>query len=205
MNPAFFASFIALILLITVSIKRQAKLTRQKEDAFWSRERRANAVRRKPLDDLKYIKIPLETFPTHLLNDDPQVLECIDILETLTSRNIVNFTGFSNTDLKLEYGTANIEALTEYDQNYTLLVRTLQKWADLLLAAGYAKEASTLMEFAVSTDTDISRTYYLLAEYLVSHGQAAQIDRLVRTAENLRSANRDSIVKNLRDKYPNVF
>lgn len=205
MNPAFFASFIALILLITVSIKRQAKQTRQKEEAFWSRERRANAVRRKPLDNLKYVKIPLETFPTHLLNDDPQVLECIDILETLTSRNIVNFTGFSNTDLKLEYGTANIEALTEYDQNYTLLVRTLQKWADLLLSAGYAKEASTLMEFAVSTDTDVSRTYYLLAEYLVSHGQAAQVDRLVRTAENLRSANRDSIVKNLRDKYPNVF
>lgn len=205
MNPAFFASFIALILLITVSIKRQAKRTRQKEEDFWSRERRANAIRRKPLDNLKYVKIPLETFPTHLLNEDPQVLECIDILETLTSRNIVNFTGFSNTDLKLEYGTANIEALTEYDQNYTLLVRTLQKWADLLLAAGYAKEASMLMEFAVSTDTDISRTYYLLAEYLVSHGQAAQVDRLIKTAENLRSANRDSIVKNLRDKYPNVF
>ena len=205
MNPAFFASFIALILFITISIKKQTKLTRQREEAFWSREQRANAVRRKPLDNLKYIKIPLETFPTHLLNDDPQVLECIDILETLTSRNIVNFTGFSNTDLKLEYGTANIEALTEYDQNYTLLVRTLQKWADLLLEAGYAKEASTLMEFAVSTDTDISRTYYLLAEYLVSHGQAARIDYLIRTAENLRSANRDSIVKNLRDKYPNVF
>lgn len=205
MNPALFASFIALILLITFSIRKQAKQTKQKEEDFWSREHRANFVRCKPLDHLKYVKIPLESFPTHLLNDDPRVLECIDVLEALTSRKIVNFTGYSNTDLKLEYGTANIEALTEYDQNYTLLVRTLQKWADILLEAGCDEAAATLMEFAVSIETDVSRTYYLLADYLVSHGQAAQVDRLVRTAENLRSANRDSILKKLREKYPDVF
>lgn len=205
MNPVFFASFIALILLIAFSVKKQARQTQQKEEAFWSREQRANFVRRKPLDNLKYIKIPLEAFPTHLLNEDDRVLECIEILETLTSQKIVNFTGYSNTDLKLEYGTTNIEILTEYDQNYTLLVRTLQKWADILLEAGHDKDAAVLMEFAVSTETDISRTYYLLADYLVSHGEPAQVDRLVKTAENLRSANRDSILKNLREKYPNVF
>lgn len=205
MNPVLFASFIALILIITFSIRNQAKQAKQKEEDFWSREHRANFVRCKPLDHLKYVKIPLESFPTHLLNDDPRVLECIEVLETLTSRKIVNFTGYSNTDLKLEYGTANLETLTECDQNYTLLVRTLQKWADVLLEAGCDGDAATLMEFAVSIETDVSRTYYLLADYLVSHGQAAQVDRLVRTAENLRSANRDSILKNLREKYPAVF
>ena len=62
-------------------------------------------------NSLRYIKIPLETFPTHLLNDDAAVMECIETIESLTSMKIVNLTGWSNTDLKLEYGTANINDL----------------------------------------------------------------------------------------------
>lgn len=197
MNLAFLASFIALIIFISISIKKQNKNHQQQEAAFWERERRANFVRNKPLDGLPYIKIPLETFPTNLLHDDPAVLDCIDIIEALTSQKIVNLTGWSNTDLKLEYGTGNIALLSEYDQNYTVLVRTLQKWADALLAASYTEEASVLMEFAVSTGTDISRTYYLLADYWNAQGEWAQVERLTDMAKKLRSSNRDSIVRHL--------
>ena len=48
-------------------------------------------------------------------------------------------------DLKLEYGTANINDLSQYDQNYTLLVRTLQKWAEALAAADHPR----LIRFSV--------------------------------------------------------
>lgn len=205
MNLGFLASFIAFILLISITIKRQAKKKKADEDSFWARERAANSVRRKPLDGLKYITIPLERFPTHLLNDNTDVLECIEILENLTSEKIVNLTGYSNTDLKLEYGTANITELSEYDQNFTVLVRTLQKWADLLLESGYQKEAAQLMEFAVASGTDISRTYYLLAEYWVNNGRAGQVDDLISLASNLKSSNKDKIVKHLRETYPALF
>lgn len=205
MNLFFLASFLVFILVIFFIMRSQQKKTKEQESEFWSREARANSVRRKSLDNLDYIKIPLEAFPTHLLNDNPEVLECIDILESLTSRKIMNFTGWSNTDLKLEYGTANLEALTEYDQNYTILVRTLQKWADCLIEGGYQKEAATLMEFSVSTNTDISRTYYSLAEYYASLGQYQEIDRLRAVAKTLRSANRNVIVKHLQESYPDVF
>ncbi|MDE5588809.1 MAG: hypothetical protein K2J60_06665 [Acetatifactor sp.] len=205
MNLVFLASFLTFILVIFFIMKSQQKKTRDQEAEFWSREERANSVRRKPLDDLNYIKIPLEAFPTHLLNDNDEVLECIDILESLTSLKIVNFTGRSNTDLKLEYGTANLEVLTEYDQNYTVLVRTLQKWADRLIENDYKKEAVPLMEFAVSTGTDISRTYYILAEYYASLGQYQEIDRLRTVAKNLLSANRNVIVRHLQESYPDVF
>ena len=201
----FLASFLTFSLVSFFIMKSQQKKTRDQEAEFWSREERANSVRRKPLDDLNYIKIPLEAFPTHLLNDNDEVLECIDILESLTSRKIVNFTGRSNTDLKLEYGTANLEVLIEYDQNYTLLVRTLQKWADRLIENDYKKEAVPLMEFAVSTGTDISRTYYILAEYYASLGQYQEIDRLRTVAKNLLSANRNVIVRHLQESYPDVF
>lgn len=198
MNFRFLASFIALAIYISFTIKRHAKMRKNNETSFWERESQANSVRRKPLDGLSYVNIPLESFPTHLLNNNPEVMDCIELTESLTSQKIVNLTGWSNTDLKLEYGTANITDLSEYDQNYTLLVRTLQKWADALLDAGYGKEASVLMQFAVDTRTDISRTYYRLADYWISIGESFRVEDLIRTAEGLRSSSRDSIVRRLK-------
>nr|WP_300660866.1 hypothetical protein [uncultured Acetatifactor sp.] len=204
MNIGFLASFITFCLIVTHNIKKQARNGRKQEKSFWARESEANSVRRKPLDGLPYIKIPLESFPTHLLNADGTVLECIEVIESLTSEKILNLTGWTNTDLKLEYGAANITALSEYDQNYTLLVRTLQKWADALAAAGHMDEAVILMEFAVSTNTDISRTYYLLAEYWAARGRGDKIEQMMRTAQGLRSSNKDAILRHLKKSLDSI-
>lgn len=204
MNLALIASSFIIVILIAHNVKRQNKSKTQAESEFWERERRANSVRRKSLDGLKYITIPLESFPTHILQQDQVVAECIETLETLTAQKIVNLTGYSNTDLKLEYGTANITALSEYDQNYTVLVRTLQKWADALIEAGYTEEASVLMEFAVDTGTDISSTYDKLAEYYASKGQDEQIRRLKGLAGALRCSSRNIILRHLNGQYPHI-
>lgn len=200
MTFAILASFIGFLLIFSASLKRQERKAHEQDRQFWERENRANSIRRKPLDGLRYIKIPLETFPTHILQNDPEVLECISTLEALTSQKIVNLTGYTNTDLKLEYGTASITELSEYDQNYTVLVRTLQKWADILLSTGYVQEAAVLMEFAVSTGTDVGRTYYELADYWLSQGKTEQVEQLISMAEGLRTSARTTIVRRLREK-----
>lgn len=202
MNLILLASSIIVVILIATNTRRQKKTRAKEEESFWARERRANSVRRKPLDGLKYISIPLETFPTHVLQQDSVVAECIETLEYLTSQKIVNLTGYSNTDLKLEYGTANITLLSEYDQNYTILVRTLQKWADVLLETGYVEEACVLMEFAIDTGTDVSRTYYQLAEYYASQGASDKIQHLKDVAGTIHSSSRDIILRHLNKEYP---
>lgn len=200
MSLVILASLFVLIFIIGSNIRRQNNLKKQSEQEFWNRERRSNQVRRKSLDNLDYIQIPLGDFPTHIMQEDPTVLECIDTITSLTSQKILNLAGYTNTDLKLEYGTANITLLTEYDQNYTILVRTLQKWADILLENGYADEASILMEYAFYTRTDISRTYYALADYWISMGEDFQVQRLIDAAEKLPTVNRNAIVRHLKDR-----
>ena len=198
------ASFIIFAIVLSYAIKRNASNTRKMEEEFWKREHKANTIRRKPLDNLKFISIPLETFPTHILNENEAVMECISIIENLASEKIVNFSGYSNTDLKLEYGTANLTVLSAYDQNYTLLVRTLQKWADLLIENNYMSEAVVLMEYAVSTGTDISSTYYKLADYYSSGKEYSNIDRLIYMAESLKSPNKKVILNHLKEQYPQI-
>ena len=201
MNLWYLASLIMVVLIISHNIKKQKRKKAAQEESFWAKEARANSVRRKSLDGLEYIHIPLEDFPTDLLTDNSSVAESIEILRTLSTQPIVNLTGYSNTDLKLEYGAANLTKLMEYDQNYTLLVRTLQKWADALLEEGHTEAATMLMEYAVSTNTDVSRTYYCLADYWLSQGESTQVERLIQTAENLRSPSKDIIVRNLRSRF----
>lgn len=200
MNLWYLASLIMLVLIISHNIKKQNRKKANQEENFWAKEARANSVRRKSLDGLKYITVPMENFPTDLLTDNASVAECIEILQTLSTQGVVNLTGYTNTDLKLEYGTANLTKLMEYDQNYTLLVRALQKWADALLNAGFTEEATVLMEYAISTNTDISRTYDCLADYWLSQGETSQVERLIGIAENLRSPSKDIIVRKLREK-----
>lgn len=201
MNFPFLASTIILCLLLNSLFRKNSRKAAKQEENFWDRERRANLVRRQPLDQLNYITVPLESFPTGLLAEDEEVADCIHTIQHLSQEKIVNFTGYTNTDLKLEYGAPNINLLTQYDQNYTLLVRTLQKWAELLLSAGYEAQAVILMEFAVRIGTDVRRTYYALADYYRSSGNTQGIRSLLQTAQQLRSLNREPIVRTLQESY----
>ena len=201
MNFPFLASTIILCLLLNSLFRKNSRKAEKQEENFWDRERRANLVRRQPLDQLNYITVPLESFPTGLLAEDEEVADCIHTIQHLSQEKIVNFTGYTNTDLKLEYGAPNINLLTQYDQNYTLLVRTLQKWAELLLSAGYEAQAVILMEFAVRTGTDVRRTDYALADYDRSSGNTQGIRSLLQTAQQLRSLNREPIVRTLQESY----
>lgn len=193
------ASVIIFVLVINHAVRKNMRKAQADEDAFWEREARANSTRKKSLDGLRYITIPLDALPTDLLAEDLTVQEYIRTLQELSKAPIVNLTGYTNTDLKLEYGTANITALSQYDQSYTLLASTLQLWADALLKADLKKAAVTVMEFAIDTETDVSRTYYRLAEYYLAQGTPEKISHLIETAQKLRSSNRDTILKRLKE------
>jgi len=195
------ASLIIFCSLLSMKLKRSKKEDKETEQSFWNREHQANSVRRKPLDNLEYITIPMDRFPTGVLSEHPEIKDCIETLEILSGQPIVNFTGYTNTDLKLEYGTANITVLMEYDQNYTTLVRTLQKWADILLDNGFLPEAELLMEYAISIHTDISKTYYKLAEIYAIRLEKEKVQKLIETAENLHSSNKNIIVRTLQESY----
>lgn len=197
MNLPFFASFILFCIWLTFTLIHVRRNEERMDNAFWEKEALANSTRKKPLDTLSYITIPYDTLPFSLLPDQPEVAECHRLLESLREKKIVNLTGLTNTELKLTYGAPNISLLTEYDQNYTLLVRTLQKWAKLLLDAGYEEEAVTVLEFAVSTHTDVSATYRMLASIYYHKQQMDKIEHLKAVANDLHSVMRPAILRTL--------
>lgn len=204
MKFPFFASFIIFIVWLAYEIRKADKSYLKDNTSFWEKESQSNSTRRKSLELLNYVAIPFDTLPVHTMENDDTVISCLDTLRRLQNKKIVNFTGISNTDLKLEYGAANLNLLSEYDQNFTELITTLQTWAKALYDAGCMTEAAAVLEFAVGIHSDISASYYLLAKIYDLLMQPERILTLIETASELNSLSADIIVHTLQKSYPHV-
>lgn len=202
MKMPFFASFIIFIVWLSYELSKNRRIAEKERISFWNKEAKANGTRRKPLDNLNYITIPFDSLPMDIMSEDDTIREYQQIISSLADSPIVNFTGISNTDLKLKYGAPNIELLIRYDQNYTTLACTLQKWANRLYESGYITEALRLLEFAISTDTDVSGTYRLLATIYSASGETEKMEELKKRAENLNSGSKNIIVRILQEFCP---
>ncbi len=198
----FLSSLIVFCLVIALTNRRHKKMIEKYEKEFWDREARANNTRKKSLANLSYISIPDSLLPERFMPEDEEVSALLETLRELSGQKIVNLTGYTNTDLKLEYGTANITCLSEYDQNYTLLARSLQRLAEILYTNARIAEARAVLEFAVSTGTDVSHSYYLLADIYDADGEYDKKAALIEKADALRSTMKNVIVRTLQESGP---
>lgn len=199
MKFPFFASFIIFCLWLSYEIRKHRKIQEETSDSFWEKETKANNTRRKSLEGLNYITIPFDSLPMETLKDSPAIKEYHEALRTISEGPIVNFTGISNTDLKLQYGAPNINLLSLYDQRYTSLVRTLQNWAQDLYDQSYTDEARIILEFAISAKSDVSASYKLLADIYHELNQPEKIEALIPVAAGLNSPLSKHIVSSLEE------
>lgn len=205
MKYPFFASFIVFGFLFSFSMKRRTKKEKQYVDNFWEREREADSTRRKSLENLDYVAIPLNDLPMDVLTELPEIKEYHEKIRELAGKKIVNFAGYSNTELKLQYGAPNINLLSEYDQNFEELITLLQDWASLLLqnwgeGAQLCPEeerkqaAKKVLAFAVSIGSDITASYEKLVKLYLEYGQQDKIPALREKAEKIRSLSKPRIL-----------
>lgn len=115
----------------------------------------------------------------------------------LSGKRILNLTGISNTELRLTYGTMNLDPLTACDQNFTVLIRSLQKWGALLVSSGHSEDAVTVLSYAVSIGSDIAGTYTLLGRLYKEQGELQRIEDLKASAEELTTLMKPSILRDL--------
>jgi tetratricopeptide (TPR) repeat protein len=177
-------------------IRKNNQLQNTVEENFWKREQEANFTRRKDISDLDYLTIPLDKIPQNLHT------EAEDTLVALSSCQMLNLTGKTNTDLKLAYGVANLDALSAYDENFTKFVRTVPVYAQELLDAGQPDAAKDLLELAVSYHADASSIYTMLAELYRESGQTQSIQSLVDSAQEIDSLGKDIILEKLKTYLP---
>ncbi|MCR4739442.1 MAG: hypothetical protein K5886_04180 [Lachnospiraceae bacterium] len=196
----FFPIFTTILIvfgLFSVYMKTSNKKIQNSGEDLWKRELEANRVRRRPLDDLNMVKLDLSALPIDEDTDDEEIRDYQDKLKVLEKKEISNLSDYTNTDLKFKYGPANLEKLTELDQNFMELVRVLYQWAHYMYEKGEKEKCIRILEYGVSIHTDVKAHYKLLADIYAADFDFEAIKRITEEAKKTESPTRDSIVEML--------
>lgn len=175
--PLIFILFVITLGILSYLRRKAEKAEAEKAEAFWSREREANMTHRQDLTQLDYIAIP-ERLLTAPSDTDKETASCYERLRSLAGQDIVNFSGRTNTDLKLAYGTANLPLLTEMGDRYDTMLITLTTLSRKLMEQDRDREAMDALSFAVQCGSDINQQYVMLASLYKKHGLEAELSKL---------------------------
>ena len=192
----FLGLFIMLIAAISFYSKRSTRHQQELNDSFWEREQKANFVRRQDISGLPYINIPFEDFSIGAFTDS-ELNEIEEHLLHFRDKKILNLNNQTNTDLKLQYGPANLPILTEYDQNFTDMLQLLTRYSNRLFELEQPEAALPVLTFCIEAGSDISAQYVQLAKYYKANGQIHKIESLKEKASHLDSLMKTSILQKL--------
>lgn len=187
----FLFLFIAFSVLLFYHARKNTAAQQKVIDDFWQKEHSANHSRKKDISKLDYVEIPWEKLPEHIETPSKNAFW------NLKDKTILNLTGISNTDLKLQYGVSNLDILSEYDANFTELVSLLPNYAKELMEQGYISHAKDLLEFGISCHADSRQIYFLLADIYKEQNETEKIAMLIEKANELPELTKQAVIKKL--------
>ncbi|MBR4513556.1 MAG: hypothetical protein IKO61_01525 [Lachnospiraceae bacterium] len=180
--------------------------TRQTREDFLEAEAKANATRRADISGLPYLQIEeaLLSLPLDKAESAGAARE-VKLMKELVPKRILNLSMYTNTELKSMYGPANLEELSAADDRFTELIRLLNAMGKKLVEAGDTASARSVLEYAVSIDSDISETFTMLAEIYISEKDTPAFDALYAKAEAITSISRDLTLSKLNSIKSNAL
>ena len=188
-----FTVFLIFIIVLNISLRKQRRSQEEVDRKFWDRELAANSTRKQDITTLDYITIPSDMIPQNLHTETEQALV------ELSSKKMLNLINQTNTDLKLKYGVANLEELSEYEENFTRYIALVPVYAQELIDAGQKESAIALLELAVAQHADSSPIYSLLAEQYIQNGNSDKVQELMEQAKSIDSISGSIIVQKLQE------
>lgn len=195
--------FLSVFIIVTIyiAIRRSSAMNNEQKlwDDFRKREQEANRTRKQDISNLAYIKLPLDALPLGKYEDE--ALQSYETaLRDLSTQPICNLNGISNTTLKLNYGVSNLQALSQYDTNYSTLVSLLANYGEKLFELSHPEEAAQVLEYSLSLGSDIGKAYDLLATIYKYEGKPEKINVLLETAGKITSIRKNTILRRLREQ-----
>lgn len=184
--PVIMLCFIIFVLILKYKLYMAKREEQVREENLRQLEQRASLPIKKSLQSLPKIIIPLSELPLQE-NTTSEIASCQNTIKSLSSQTICNLSGMSNLELKLKYGAGNLDELLEYEQNYLLLIRTLTDWGTQLYEQRNYKDAETVLDYAVSCQSDLRQTYIILTKIYLKQDNLEKVHILAKKTENISS------------------
>ncbi len=201
--PVFFVSLVAFTIFLAIKRNKQTQNQNNANISFLERERLADNTRKKDISNLDYLQFSVKQLPLAKI-DDAQLSSLEAALSDLAEQKIINLSAYSNTELKLMYGPANLTALSEYDDNYHRLATTLLAYADRLEEIGYTDTAVAVLEYAMELHIQLGQIYLRLAELYLKQHTPENIHSIEKTLLTMEESFASHILPKLKDVTENA-
>ena len=189
-------SFLALCFVVSRNVSRFKKTHGQSRETLLERESEANSVRKADISSLPYIEIPLHTLPVDALYTCSHS-ELADELCALADKKILNLSMYTNTDLKMMYGPANLDTLSACDDAYADLILLLNKIGKTLIDTNDITDAEQFLTYAITIGSDITTSYTMLASIYADRHDTCHLDELIHNSETITSLSGKTIQSTL--------
>jgi hypothetical protein len=187
---------IIFVLWLNYQIIKNNRLSKKGLEEFWKKESQANLTRKSDITKLDYINVPYDRLPMED-NPDPSINSLRNTILSQSEKKILNLSSFSNTELKLKYGTSNTKQLFECDNNFIVLVANLHKWGERLYLQGHTTDAITVLEVAVNCKSDVHKTYDLLVKIYIEQKTPDKINNLINSISNSDIRDKEKLLSKL--------
>lgn len=186
LGATIFSSLIIIIYMIARSEHLSGAKNNKALKSYLERESKSNSTRKKDISKLDYVVLNLSTLAIDIAMKH-NLEQLVNELNCFSSKKIINLSSYSNTDLKLMYGPANLDVLSEYDNNFTELIKLLNKIGDSLYDLEEYDGAASFYEYAIHIGSDITNTYVKLCTIYNTNNEAAKIKELKHKASKITS------------------
>lgn len=201
--PSFFIIFIILVVLFQYHLRKNMRIEEQAKEEFWQKEKESLIVRKKNFSPEDYIKIPddnldLDEKPNFNQSDLMYYKQLIHQLHQLEPLDKMNFSHLSNTDIRLQFGTANQTIIQNNETNYNNYLQVLGKLAKLYQDNDDHETAQGILERCIAMKSDYRDHYMTLASLYVETGRKQALLDLIQKAESLESPLKKGLVESLK-------
>lgn len=177
--------------------KSQRKQDRESR-TFWTREEKANHTRNKDISHLPLFQLDESLIPMPESTDE-NVVYYQDRTRASLAQPMMNLSGYTNTDLKLSYGTGNFNTLSSYDKNFNDFLMNMSNLAKAYYKAGLYEDAASVYQLCLESGSDKSTDYRALAKTYARLGTTWKIDELITQIERSDLPRKETLINHLRD------
>ncbi|MBN2220823.1 MAG: hypothetical protein JW708_01370 [Vallitaleaceae bacterium] len=193
--PVVFLMFCIFVGLFYYHIKRTTRLERLEREKFWSKEEASLIVRKKDFHKEDFLIPNLASLK--LDASHPEIAQLIQKIKTLATYDMMSFPELSNTELRLQFGTANQSIISQNEENYHSFLRCLASYGKIMLEYQDFEEAKHAFEECIRLKSDFSEHYVELAKLYLQEDKHSEMEALIEKARSLSTLNKDIILNRL--------
>ena len=119
--PSIFICFLIFCAWIYYERHKSTREYERRSREFWDREDEANHTKNKDISGLPLIAPDVERIPMPE-TDDENICYYQEKVKISLAKPMMDLSAYTNTDLKLAYGTGNFKTLSEYDENFNVFL-----------------------------------------------------------------------------------